>query len=491
MPKGESSPNTRLELSQEEMRSLGYRVIDLLVEHTSTLSAQTVSRVDSREALEAKIHQPLPVDGEDPARLLDFLSEQVFHHSMVTNHPRFFAFVPSPSNFVSVMADALISGYNSILAEWAEASGPATLELTTVDWLRELCGMPAHAGGIFVSGGSAANLTALAVAREVVLQNRIEGARVYCSEQTHASNRKALKVLGFSTEQVVGIPLDQDWRIDCDALHEQIQDDRRSGWIPFCIIGNAGTTSTGAVDPIARLREISQSEKLWLHVDGAYGAAAVITERGTEELRDIAHVDSLAIDPHKWLFQPFEIGCVLVRNSQHLTDTFGQDHVYLRDVTGDPLSGEVNLCDAGIQLTRNFRALKLWLSLKTFGLNSFRSAMDYTLDLATTAQQMLAARENVEICTPARLAILTFRFAPSGWTEAELNALNLSIVQWMIKDGRAMLSSTQLGEKVVLRLCTINPRTTEGDLELTVDLLSEAAETLINERKNGDDSSPR
>ncbi len=170
-----------------------------------------------------KIHQPLPVYGEDPARLLDFLSEQVFHHSMATNHPRFFAFVPSPSNFVSVMADALISGYNSILAEWAEASGPATLELTTVDWLRELCGMPAHAGGIFVSGGSAANLTALAVAREVVLQNRIEGARVYCSEQTHASNRKALKVLGFSTEQVVGIPLDQDWRIDCDALHEQIQ----------------------------------------------------------------------------------------------------------------------------------------------------------------------------------------------------------------------------------------------------------------------------
>ena len=473
-----SDPALKLDLSEQEMRELGYHVIDTLVAHLTSLPDQPVTKVSSRKALDAVLQELPPESGADPQALIAFLRDQVFSQSMVTNHPRFFAFVPSPSNFVSVMGDALISGFNSILAEWAEASGPATLELVTVDWLRRLCGLPESAGGIFVSGGSAANLTALAVAREIKLNNVLKDARVYCSEQTHASNRKALKILGFLPDQIMRIPVDGDWRLDCAALLKQISRDRAEGYRPFCVIANAGTTSTGAVDPLKELIEIGKAQDIWIHIDGAYGAAAVITERGQKALQGLGDADSLAIDPHKWLFQPFEIGCVLLKDFTHLTQTFGEDHVYLKDVEGDPKSGEINLCNAGIQLTRNFRALKLWFSLKTFGLESFRTAMDHTIDLAVRAEQIISKMENVEICTSARLGIVTFRFTFDGWSVEQANVFNAAIVQWVIKDGRAMLSSTRLGEKTVLRLCTINPRTTEDDLQLTKDVLVEAAKDL-------------
>lgn len=471
----------RLELSSSEMRSLGYQVVDMLVEHMSTLPDQPVSKVASRAQLEQVIHEPIPSVGVDPSELLAFVKDEVLAYSMATNHPRFFAFVPGPSNFVSVIADMLISGYNPILAEWAEASGPATLELTTINWLRELCGLPSSAGGVFVSGGSAANLTALAVAREIRLNNDIRDTQIYCSEQTHGSNRKALKALGFSANQLTAVKVDALWQMDCDDLLQRIRADRASGKTPFCVIGNAGTTSSGAVDPIERLNEIGRSENIWIHIDGAYGAAAVITERGAQALRGLGDVDSLAIDPHKWLFQPFEIGCVLVKDFGHLLKTFGQDHVYLKDVTGDPASGEINLCDAGLQLTRSFRALKLWLSLKTFGLDAFREAIDYTLDLAVIAERHLLNIKDIEICTPARLGIVTFRYAPKGWSEEAIDAFNLRIVQWVIQDGRAMFSSTRLGDRTVLRLCTINPRTSEDDMVLTMSALTDGIDQLRNQ----------
>ena len=473
----------QLELSEEQMRTLGYRVVDAIVEHTIALKEKPVSRVATRGNLDKVLREPLPRGGTDVEGLIDFVEEEVFAHMMCANHPRFFAFVPGPSNFVSVMADALAAGYNTIVSEWMEASGPAALELNTIDWLRELCGLPAGAGGLFVSGGSVANLTALAVARQEKLSNETADAVIYCSEQTHASNRKATKILGFRTDQLRSVPVDGDWRLDVDALRQLVRDDRAAGRRPFCVIANAGTTNTGAVDPLEALVSLGREEDIWIHVDGAYGGAAVLTERGAVALKGLGQVDSLAIDPHKWLFQPFEIGCVLLRDFNHMKTTFGADHTYLQDVEADALAGEVNFCDVGVQLTRGFRALKLWMSIKAFGIDSFRNAIDYTLDLAEQAEALLADQAHMETCTPARLGVVTFRYVIPGWSEEALNGFNLDLVQAIIADGRVMLSSTRLDTKTVLRLCTINPRTTDHDLTLTMTVLNELAERLLEDRR--------
>ena len=324
-------PST-LNLSREDMRALGYRVIDMLVEHFQELPEKPVTRKADRPTLEARLREAIPEHGANVLEVLGRLQRDVFSNIMHTDHPRFFAFVPSPSNFVSVMADALASGFNVFAATWLEASGPTQIELVTIDWLRQACGLPDSAGGLFVSGGSMANMTALAVARHVQLGNRTEGAVIYCSDQTHSSVERGLRVLGFQDSQMCKIRSAADrFRLDVSALRRAIEADRAAGRVPFCVVANAGMTNTGAIDPLMALADYCRQEELWLHVDGAYGAAAVFCERGQALLDGLACVDSLSLDPHKWLFQPYEIGCVLVREERWLRDAFHILPEYLED----------------------------------------------------------------------------------------------------------------------------------------------------------------
>jgi len=354
------------------MRALGYRVIDMLVEHFETLPEKPVTRKADRASLEGRLRETLPEQGTDPLAVLDQVERDVFENIMHLDHPRFFAFVPSPSNFVGVMAEALAAGFNVFAGTWLEASGPAQIELVTVDWLRSACGLPVSAGGLFVSGGSMANITALAVARHRVLDDQIPGAVVYCSDQTHSSIERGLWVLGFGRHQLRKVPSDDRFRLDLSALRSAVEADRAAGRVPFCVVANAGTTNTGAVDPLPELADYCDREGLWLHVDGAYGAAAVLCKRGHATLEGLGRADSLSLDPHKWLFQPYEIGCVLVRDERWLRETFHILPEYLIDIEGQ--AGEVNFCDRGIQLTRGFRALKLWMSFKVFGQAGFEAA---------------------------------------------------------------------------------------------------------------------
>jgi aromatic-L-amino-acid decarboxylase len=460
-----------LTLSREEMRNLGYRVVDLLVEHCSDLPQKPVTRRADRVTLEALLREPLPEQGIDALAVLDQLERDVFGHIMHLDHPRFFAFVPSPSNFVGAMADALASGFNVFAGTWLEASGPAQIELVTIDWLRQACGLPDTAGGLFVSGGSMANITALAVARHVRLDGRAGGAVVYCSDQTHSSIDRGLQVLGFHSDQLRKIQSDGDYRLDVAALRRAVLADRAAGRVPFCVVANAGTTNTGAIDPLSPLAGVCRQEGLWLHVDGAYGAAAVLCERGKAALEGLAHADSLVLDPHKWLFQPYEIGCVLVREERWLDEAFHIMPEYLEDAEGR--EGEVNFCDRGIQLTRGFRALKLWMSLKVYGGSGFRSALNHGLALAEMAEAEVRALPHWEVVTPAQMGILTFRCVPPGRDPEQVNGLNRRLVAGMIADGFAMISSTVLRGQTVLRLCTINPRTTEADVRETVRRLDE------------------
>jgi glutamate/tyrosine decarboxylase-like PLP-dependent enzyme len=466
----------RLSLTPEEMRRLGYRVIDLLVEHHAGLSDLKVSDVPDRAEIKARLSGGVPEHGRPPEEVLESVRADVFSAMAHLQHPRFFAFVPSPSNFVGVLADALAAGMNPFMGSWAVAAGPAQIELNMIEWLRKVCELPEGAGGLFVSGGSMANLTALAAARHVRLSDRVEGATIYCSDQAHSSIDRALRVLCFTDGQLRKLPTDEQFRLDIDALRRAVAEDRRAGRTPFCVVANAGTTNTGAVDPLAELSDICREENLWLHADGAYGAPAMLTERGRRALAGLGNADSLSLDPHKWLFQPIETGCVLLRDRRDLLRTFHVLPEYLRDVKGG--EEETNFRDYGIQLTRSFRALKLWMSLQVFGESGFRNAVRRGIELAELAEATVRGRAGWEVVSPAQLGIVAFRFAPPTLDGAAQDELNRALIDALKRDGLAMISSTELRGRTALRLCTINPRTTDEDIRTTIDRLCELADEL-------------
>ncbi|HRC85201.1 MAG TPA: aminotransferase class I/II-fold pyridoxal phosphate-dependent enzyme [Thermoanaerobaculia bacterium] len=465
--------NQALELPPEQMRELGYRVVDLLVDHFTTLPDQRVVRLPSRAELERRLRQSVPETGRPPAEVLAQLAEDVLPFVTRTNHPRFFAFVPVPGNYVSAMADALVAGFGTFAGTWFGGAASAELEILTIDWLRELCGLPESAFGLFVSGGSMANLTALAAARHHYLGDDPRGAVVYCSDQTHSAVERALRVLGFGREQIRKLESDSAFRLPLPSLARALDGDRAAGRRPFCVVANAGTTNTGAVDPLAELSALCRRERLWLHVDGAYGAPAVITEPGRRLLAGLEEADSLALDPHKWLFQPPEMGCVLLREGRQLRETFRILPEYLKDVERG--EEEVNFCDYGIQLTRSFRSLKLWMSLQVFGLDAFRQAVARGIELAELAERWLRRSPGWEVVTPAQLGVVTFRFRPPGVAEEELDAFTRAMIDAIVADGFAGISSTALRGRTVARFCTCNPRTTDQDIEFTLEKMQALA----------------
>src|SRR5262245_16957728 len=473
----------KLQLTRDEMRELGYRVVDQIVEHFEGLSDKPVMRVTPRVELEARLREPLPEEPTPVDSLLEQLRRDVWSNIGNVQHPRFFAFIPSPSNFVSVMADALASGFNPFAGNWLEGSGTSQIELITIDWLRGMCGFPETTGGLFVSGGSMANLTALAAARRARLDNRSDNAVIYFSDQTHNSIEKGLRVLGFAREQIRGLPSDGNFRVQTESLRRAVAEDRADGKQPFCVIANAGTTNTGAVDPLDELADLCERENLWLHVDGAYGAAAALCERGRKLLAGIERADSLSLDPHKWLFQPFEIGCVLLRDARILKKTFRAMAGILED-TKRAEEEEINYYDYGVQLTRGFRALKLWLSFKTFGAAAFREAINRGFEMAEFAEGVLRQSGRWRIVAPAAMGIVTFRYVPEGCSENEINEIHRRMVEMMSEDGFAFANSTALRGQTVMRLCTINPRATEEDVRATIDQLEQFGRELQDRIKN-------
>lgn len=444
------------------MRRLGYQVVDLLVQHFAGMRDGSVGAKRGPNELKALFSEPPAESATDACELLARLEKEVFPNNLHVDHPRFFAFVPGPGNFVSTMADALASGFNVFNGTWLGGSAAAALELNVIDWFRGFCGFPETAGGLFVSGGSVANLTALHAARRAKLGDEIQGAAIYFSDQTHYSVERALRVLGFGPGQFRKIPSNEQYQLPLESLRAEIRADRGRGLRPFCVVANAGTTNTGAVDPLSDLATLCGEEDLWLHADGAYGAAAVICERGQQKLSGLERVDSLSLDPHKWLFQPFECGCVLLRDAANLKAAFQLMPEYMRDVHRN--TAETNPADYGIQLSRGFRALKVWLSINTFGMTAFREAVTRGFELAEFAERELRARKNCEILSPAEMGIVAFRFGTSDEVQTRL-------VELMLQDGFAFLTSTTLKGRTALRLCTINPRTTEEDIVRTIDRL--------------------
>jgi aromatic-L-amino-acid/L-tryptophan decarboxylase len=468
------SPDFRL--TELEMRQLGYRAVDAVVTHFTDLRDRPVGRRFDRGELENRLGQDFPKGPTSPPDVFRDIIEHVLSGIVHTDHPRFLAYVPGPSNFVSAVSDFLAAGFNVFAGHWISGSAPAVIEKTTIDWVCRQVGFPPESGGLFVSGGSIANLVGVHAARSARLGKHDPSAIVYVTEHTHASLLRGLRVLSFHGSQARQVPLDENFALDVARLAEQIEIDRRRKARPFCVIATAGTTSTGTVDSLVRMADICEREGLWLHVDGAYGAAAIVTERGRRVLAGLERADSIALDPHKWWFQPYEIGCVLVRNRASLVDAFTLHAEYLRETRLG--TGPINYYDYGPQLTRAFRALKLWASLRTLGTDALARAIERGIALADFSQATLLARGGWNVVSPAQLGIVTFRPLIPGWEARQIDDLTTRLAVRTLDDGYAVVTTTEIAGRPVLRFCTIHPETSQADIVAVIDRLERLAADL-------------
>ncbi|HLI58389.1 MAG TPA: aminotransferase class I/II-fold pyridoxal phosphate-dependent enzyme [Solirubrobacteraceae bacterium] len=447
-----------LGMEPAEMRRLGHWVVDRVVDHFERRADGPAIAAGDADELRAALGGPLPRGPGDPLDAMQTLTEVALAHMQHGDHPRFFARVPGPSSFAGVLGEWLGTGFNAIASSWGGGSGPATVELVALDWLREALGLPEGAEGVLVSGGSMANLTAIAAARA----NAGPGV-AYLSDQTHSSIARGLAALGFPAEEVRILPSDEDLRLPVAELQQAIDADRNAHREPRIVIATAGTTNTGVVDPLPELGDLCEQEGLWLHVDGAYGAPAALCPRGRTALKGLERADSLVLDPHKWLFQPYDVGCLYMRPGA-LTAAFRMDPEYLVDVMAR--RGEIDMRNRTLELTRRSRALKLWLSLRVYGIDAIGTAVERGIELAEQAQDLIRDDERFTLVTPAQLGIVTFALVDGDETAHREAAARLAA------DGYAAVTATSLKDRSVLRLCTINPSTTEDDLRGTLERLA-------------------
>ncbi len=456
----------RLLENPEEMRRSGYAVVDAIVERWARLGDGPAWQGATRDITEPMLHGPPPEAGRELSELLDTVLGDVLPLAGSIDHPRFLAFIPSSPTWASVLASFLVNGYNIFQGTWLESSGPSQIEFTVTDWFRQWMGYPEGGGGLFTSGGSAANLIAIVAAREAA-GNPPRGT-VYGSEQTHASVGRAARIAGVDPGLVRAVPTDDAFRIRPSRLVAAIRQDRADGLQPFCLVATAGTTNTGSIDPLAELAEIARDEGIWYHIDAAYGGFAVLDPKTRPLLEGIERSDSLALDPHKWFFQPYETGCLLARDAGRLEAAFRIMPPYLQDAQWGP--EHINFCDRGLQLTRTFRALRVWLSVQRYGVAAHREEIARAIALARGAEARIRAREELELLSPQSLGIVCFRYRGEGSVPAAvLDDLNERIQDDIIQSGFAMMSSTRVRDCFSLRFCVLNYRTTEEDLARVLD----------------------
>ena len=361
--------NHPLAMDIEAMRRAGYATVDALVARLAIPDADPVLCRAAPAHLRERLGGPPPEQPGDYGEVLDRVITDVLPYAARTDHPGYMAFIPSFTTWPAALAELTAAAANPYCGAWMESAGAAQVELEVIDWFRTWLGLPGTAAGVMVTGGSAANLTALLVAREAAGGPSPDSV-VYVSDQAHSSLARTARAMGLRSHQVRVLPTDGHWRLLPDTVAAAVRADRAAGRIPFALCASAGSTNTGSVDPLADLAGVCAADGLWLHVDAAYGGFAALTAQGRAALAGIERADSVTLDPHKWLFQPMECGCVLIRDGMRLERTFAIHPDYLdSDATGD--EGEVNFADRGLQLSRGFRALKVWVAVQTFGLGGF------------------------------------------------------------------------------------------------------------------------
>ncbi len=446
------------------MQRLGRQVVDIVAGHLATIRDEPVIASAPRHELNRALMVAPPPDGTDFDSLIATLRENVFPYHAREPHPGFLAYVPSCPTFPAVLGDWIATGYNFFAGVWPVAAGPNEIEMVVLEWFRLWMGMPEGSSGLLTSGGSAANMTAVVAARHAALEsgNDINKLVVYTSAQAHSSVVRAAWIAGIQRNNVRVVSMDAMFRMIPDDLEKCVATDRAGGMSPFLVVGSAGTTNTGSVDPLHAIADFCERENLWLHVDAAYAGFAALTEEGKRMLSGIERADSLTLDPHKWLFVPFECGCLMMKDPARLEQAFRIMPEYLRDV--EPGDEEVNFADRGEQLTRYSRALKIWMSVSYFGTSAISDAIQDAMDRARLLESLVAASESFESLCSAQFGIFCFRARPSEARDDALNALNERINSRVVAGGRFLISSTQLRGQFSLRLCTLGFRTTDDDI---------------------------
>ena len=466
--------DTTLELSAAEMERLVRLATTRIVAHVDSLPAQRAADTEGAAALSRDLVERDPPETGVPAEeLLDLLFDRAIPKSFNAASPGYLAYIPGGGLFPSAVADFVAAATNRYTGVFAAAPLLVQLETNVLRWFARLVGLPEGAGGFFASGGSLANFSAVVAARRDRLPENFLAGVLYASDQTHHCVAKAAVLAGFPARNVREIPSDDAFRIRLDLLDRAVAEDRGKGLSPFLVVGNAGTTNTGAVDDLAALAGFCERERLWFHVDAAYGGFFLLTERGKRKMAGIERADSIVLDPHKGLFLPYGSGCLLVRDAVTLRRAHAAGAEYLPGMQSDP--DFVDFCGISPELSRPFRGLAAWLPLKMHGLGPFRRNLDEKLDLASYAARELSRQPEVEIVAPPELSLVAFRFAPNGVEEPALETRNRRILAAVNARGRVHLTATTTKGKTLLRICVLSFRTHRDRVDAALEDLAAAS----------------
>ena len=467
---GDGGVKSDLSMSPEQMLELARQTAELVVQRIENLPGEGAWDGEFRRELEDRLLKPPPEESRSASQVIEEAANEILPIALRLDHPRCFGFIPSQPTWPGVLADFMIAGFNVNQCSWLTSSGPSQLELVVIDWFRRWIGYPESAGGLLTSGGSAANLDALVAAREAA--NHPERASLYMSDQSHSALVKAARVIGVRPECIRMVPADEHFRMDMDALVETVAEDRAAGLSPIVVCANSGTSSSGAVDPLEAMADYCEAQGIWLHVDAAHGGFAIVTEEGKNILSGIERADSVVLDAHKWFFQPYEIGGLMVKDVRTLERVFATKHDILQDTIWG--ANHPNFSDRGLQLSRSVRALKIWMSVQAFGMAAFRRAVSNGMALAHRIGEYVENSPILEMLTPATLGIACFRVNPANTDLGEdvLEEINRTVLARVFWEDRAFISSTLLHGTFALRMCVINHSTTWNDVRETLEVIS-------------------
>src|SRR5437764_15494790 len=475
-----------LDPSADEIRSWSNSVTQFMVDYLGDLRDRGVYRHMFSRAIRNRLDSALPINGSDFDELLKVFREAIVPFSRQNAHPRMFGYVQSPGTPLGAFADLLASTLNANLTVWRSAPAPVELERLTIDWIKQIVGFNAEAGGLFVSGGSMANFAALAAARRAKAPADVlnKGApalpramRVYASTETHHSVAKAAALLGIGRDNVRVIGIDERCKMRIDDLEAKIAEDLEAGHLPFCVVGNAGTVNTGACDPLREVAKVARRFNLWMHVDASYGGFAILAASAKKHFDGLEEANSIALDPHKWLYLPVDCGCVLYRDPQMARATFAHDAEYTRVMTQEA-DEAFAFWDYGPELSRRFRALKVWMLLKGVGLRAIGEAIEKDLACARHLEDLVRASDDFEMLAPVELSIFCFRHVPHHCRDEELDAWNEHLLIELQRDGSSYLSNARVGGRFSLRGCVMNYRTTLRDMEILLEDLRRLAKRM-------------
>lgn len=477
-PGGDGGVKGDLSMSPEQMLELARQTAELLVQRIENLPGEGAWEGEFRRELEDRLLKPPPEESRSASQVIEEAAREILPVALRLDHPRCFGFIPSQPTWPGVLADFMIAGFNVNQCSWLTSSGPSQLELVVIDWFRRWIGYPESAGGLLTSGGSVANLDALVAAREAATHP--ERASLYMSEQSHGALLRAARIVGVRPECIRVIPTDGRFRMDMDALVETVAEDRAAGLSPIAVCANAGASSTGAVDPLEAIADYCEAQGIWFHVDAAHGGFAIVAEEGRKILSGIERADSIVLDTHKWFFQPYETGGLMVKDVRTLERAFAVKQDILQDTIWG--ANHPNFSDRGLQLSRSVRALKVWMSVQTFGMAAFRRAVSHGMELAHRIEEYVEDSPVLEMLTPATLGIACFRVNPANTDLGEdaLEEINRTVLARVFWEDRAFISSTLLHGTFALRMCVINYSTTWNDVHETLEVISKFGTESLN-----------